>query len=188
MNLMPGVLLRSFVFPLVFIVFSYYAYQVYRGGYVASAFQLLSPLLFVPEFIAGMLYTSAFTAPFAVAAFFVIGKYTDPLTIAIVGGLGSMAADLIILKFFRFIFFGKRSPLSGVREMHWIIKKLRSLSLFRTFAPIIGAFIIASPLPDELGLMILGITKIDTWHASLLLYALDFAGIFVIASIAHNLP
>jgi hypothetical protein len=185
---MPATLMRSFFLPVLFVVFSYFAYRVYQAGFVANLFTLISPLTFVPEFIAGMLYTSALTAPFAVAAFFVIGKYTDPLTLAAVGGLGSMISDLIILKFFRFLFFGKSSPFSGVKEMHWVIKKLRSFSLFRTFAPIIGGIIIASPLPDELGLMILGITKINTWQASLLLYALDFAGIYVIASIAHSLP
>lgn len=180
--------LRTIAFPFIFVAFSYFAYLVYKTGLVANFFELISPLTFVPEFLAGMLYTSALTAPFAVAALFVIGKYNDPLTVAAVAGLGSMVADLIILKFFRFLFFGRKSPLSGIREMHWLIKKLRSLSLFRTFAPVIGGIIIASPLPDELGLMILGITKIDTWHASLLLYILDFVGIFIIASIAYNLP
>jgi hypothetical protein len=174
--------------PLLFLLIAFATYWIYQVGFLTRLMDFVSPLYLVPEFIAGMMYTSFIFAPISVGALFVLARYNDPFVVALVAGAGAMCADLIILKLFRFLVFGKSSPISKNTLLHQIIKSLRGLKLFRTLAPIIGAIVIASPLPDELGLMMLGLSKISTFQASLITYVLNTVGILVIALTAHNLP
>ncbi len=64
------------------------------------------------------------------------------------------------------------------------IRKLFHTPYFAWFIPIIGAVIIASPLPDEIGVSILGISKMKNWKFLLLSFFLNTVGIFIIVTVA----
>lgn len=51
------------------------------------------------------------------------------------------------------------------------------------FVPIIAGFIIASPLPDELGAAIFGMSKIKTHRFIRYSFIFNFIGIFIITSL-----
>jgi uncharacterized membrane protein YdjX (TVP38/TMEM64 family) len=51
--------------------------------------------------------------------------------------------------------------------------------------PIIGALIIISPFPDEIGIGLMGLSKIKKWQFMLISFALNSLGIFIIVALAN---
>ncbi|MBI2022006.1 hypothetical protein HYS93_03990 [Candidatus Daviesbacteria bacterium] len=184
---MQGFIKLVFI-SVIFVLLIFLSLSFYNNGLLEKVLLFLKPFGFLPEFLAGMLYTSFLTAPISVAALFILSRFNSPLVIALVAGLGSMIADLVIFKFFRYLLFGKSSPIASNEIIRAIVKSLRTSKIFRKFAPIIGGIIIASPLPDELGLMVLGVTNIKTGRVALLTYSLNTVGILVISQTASVLP
>lgn len=110
------------------------------------------------SFVAGIFFTSAFTiAPASVALVHIAGA-TDHLTVALWGALGALCGDLILFFFIRDKFAAdlKRSFKPSV--MKHVLRSLH-FGFLKWLSPIIGALIIASPLPDELGIALMGISR-----------------------------
>ncbi len=126
-------------------------------GIIASSKQLE---LF-GSFIAGMFFTSIFTAAPATVVLAEIAQTNSVFWVAFFGGLGAMIGDMVI---FRFV----KNRLST--DILYLLKKSKSerllsifrLRIFRWSVAFLGALVIASPLPDELGLMMLGFSKMKT--------------------------
>lgn len=154
---------------------------------MGQVLDFIQPVAIFPEFVAGIFYAPFLTAPLSVAAIFVLGRLGNPLMVALVAGLGAMVSDLLILKFFRFMIFGKSSPLHENESVKSFIHVLKVSPVFRHFAPAVGAFIIASPLPDEIGLAILGLTNLKFGQLALITFSLNALGIFLIALVAKGL-
>ncbi len=51
--------------------------------------------------------------------------------------------------------------------------------------PFIGAVVIASPLPDEAGISLLGMSKIRPWQFFVVTFALNALGIFIVVTTAN---
>ena len=141
---------------------------------------------FVGSFIAGILFVSVFTVAPATIALGEIAQSNSAITVAIIGGLGALIGDLII---FRFV----RDRVS--QHLFYLIKISKSerlfsifkLRLFRWIIPFVGALIIASPLPDEIGVSMLGLSKMKNSYFILLSFILNSAGILIIGLIAKSL-
>ena len=142
--------------------------------------------IYLGSFIAGIFFTSVFTLAPASIAFGEISKYADPLTIAMWGGLGAMFGDLLLFLFIRDIFVDDLQGLSYFRKLKRFVARPH-LGFFRWLLPIIGALIIASPLPDELGLALLGLSKTKTLYILPIAFCMNFIGIFAIAVVAQHL-
>ncbi|KKW19382.1 MAG: hypothetical protein UY63_C0015G0023, partial [Parcubacteria group bacterium GW2011_GWA2_51_10] len=56
--------------------------------------------------------------------------------------------------------------------------------MFRWAIPFVGALIIASPLPDELGITLMGVSKMRASSLVAISYVMNSLGIAVIAAIA----
>lgn len=142
-------------------------------------------IAFLNSFISGFFFTSIFTTAPAIAA---LGKLslTEPiLTTAFFGGLGAMCGDFIIFRFVRdkvsgHIFELARIRGPGRRFMHLLKRKH-----FRWFTLFLGGIILASPLPDELGLSLLGFSKTKTRPFLLLSFSFNFVGIIIIGLVAR---
>ena len=135
------------------------------------------------SFIAGMFFTSVFTAAPATVVLAQIAQVNSVFLVAFFGGIGAMVGDLVI---FRFI----KNRLS--EDILYLLKKSKSermlsifrLRIFRWSIAFLGALVIASPLPDELGLMMLGFSKIKTSLFIPISFLLNSLGILVIGLIA----
>ncbi len=136
------------------------------------------------SFIVGLFFTSVLTTAPAIVAIAEYSQFVSPLMLALVGAAGAVCGDLLI---FRFV----RSPLA-----HYIVRlashgTLRAIG--RTLSrgplwwvvPALGALVIASPLPDELGLIMMGLSGIRIPQFILLSYVMNVAGIFLIATAAQ---
>lgn len=164
----------------IFILSLAFAWYFLRNGFLNSLIMMVLPLKFVAEFTAGLLYASFLTSPIAIAMIVVLAKSNNPLTLALLAGLGAAVMDLLIIRFLR-------KNLS--QEIDLIARELRFkkinnfLSKWKLdcITPIIGAIIIASPLADELGLLMLGVSKLKYPEIAVLTYILNTAGILLIA-------
>lgn len=110
------------------------------------------------SFVAGIFFTSAFTiAPASVALADLI-EITATGTVILWGALGALCGDLLLFFFIRDRF---ADDLKNSLKPSFVRHILHSfhLGFLKWLAPILGAAIIASPLPDELGLTLMGLSK-----------------------------
>ena len=64
--------------------------------------------------------------------------------------------------------------------------RILSTPYFAWILPVLGAFIIASPFPDEVGIGLMGIARMKNWQFLLLTFMLNSAGIFFIVTLARS--
>lgn len=149
---------------------------------VSSEMKLLAAL------IAGLLYSVFVTVPLAVGAFLSLAHTLPAWQIALWGGLGSGAMDLLLAE-------GVRSPLMnsiltavfGERNMN-ILSKRSPRGFMRYLYALFGAFLIAIPLPtDEEGVAFMGASNLRTWQLWVLTFAADFIGIYLLVSAVNAL-
>ena len=138
-------------------------------------------------FIAGAFFTSIFTTAPAIAALGEISLMQGILVTALFGALGSVVGDLIIFRFVRDRFSEHVSEIlthdSVWRRFHLLLRR----RFFRWFTILVGGFILASPLPDELGVAVLGFSKMRMKYFVLLSFVFNFLGILLIGLIARSI-
>lgn len=126
--------------------------------------------------IAGLFYSSVFTTAPAMVALAHLAKANSVVQTALFGAGGALLGDLIIFKFVRTEIAQNLQQLTTVapdKRFAFIFH----LKLFRWMSPLIGALLIASPLPDELGVFFLGLTKVRTVVFMPLTFIFHFFGI-----------
>lgn len=130
-------------------------------------------------FIAGAMFTSFFTAAPATVMLIEMSDTYSPLLIAFYGAMGSAVGDWIILKVFEEKVGYELLPL--VRKFH-LKTFLRNLKRKknRERTTLLGMLAIASPLPDELGIGLLGIAHLPTVSLLVITYLLNAVGILVL--------
>lgn len=131
----------------------------------------------------GILFAFGFTAPFA-AGFFITLNPTNIWLAGTIGGLGALIADVIIFKFIRVSFNGEFSRLKNtvaMKKTGELIEKSigKRIQLYLMYA--LAGLLIASPLPDEAGvIMLAGLTKIKLGTMMRLSFVLNTAGIIIL--------
>lgn len=141
----------------------------------------LGSLGLVGAFLAGSLYTLSFTIPTSMLMLSILSQTISPVELALVGALGAVITDLTIFRFIRDDLVSELKPLydrfGGDHVTHVFHSKY-----FHWTLPFIGALIIASPLPDEIGVTLLGISKMKTLEFIPISFAMNSVGIFIIVS------
>ena len=159
------------------------AYFVFQIPSVLSFVSSFDSWIYLPVFFGGLLYSAGFTTPIA-TGFFLALNSSDIYTAAFVGGLGALIADMGIFSFMRLSFMDefkllKRNSLikhiiSGIETI--VPKKLRSFLVY-----VLVVIIIASPLPDELGVALLaGFTKVHPYGFAMMSYIGNTLGIYLL--------
>jgi hypothetical protein len=161
-----------------------FAVWLVQTGEIEKLLESIKGLRYVGSIGAGMLFTSVFTTAPSIVILGQIAHTKSILEVALLGGLGAMIGDLII---FRFI----KNDLSGDFKYilaHSKFRRLKILSrarIFRWLVPFLGALVIASPLPDELGLAMLGFSRLKTIYFIPISFTFNFLGILLIGYIAN---
>lgn len=140
---------------------------------------------FVGSFIAGMFFTSIFTTAPAIATLGEIGQVNSIWSTAFFGALGSVVGDLVIFRFVRDRFSDHLHELFKHRKGKHRLAHLFKLRLFRWISFFVGGLIIASPLPDELGISLLGFSKLRLRYFILISFTFNFIGICLIGEVAR---
>jgi len=145
----------------------------------------LGTLGYLGVFVTGFFFVSTFTIAPAAAILFQFAQILDPLPVAVIGGLGAAIGDYIAYRFIRDRLFAELNPLLRALHLYRQINILHS-RYFAWLAPVIGAAIVASPLPDEIGLSLLGLKKINFSRFIVLAFLLNSLGMYIIALAANS--
>jgi hypothetical protein len=151
-----------------------------RIGVIQKFISFTNEIGIVSSFLTGIFFTSIFTIAPAAIALAKISETVDPITVAFWGATGAMLGDLLIFLFIRDAFIEDLRGTIGIRRSRKILSFFH-LGLFRWIAPLLGALIIASPLPDEMGLALLGASNVSTLFLIPIAFVMNFLGIILIA-------
>lgn len=138
----------------------------------------------IGSFIAGIFFTSIFTTAPAIATLGEIAQNQGVVETALWASLGSVVGDMII---FRFVKDRMADHLAEILPHKRGLRRFTRLLKFRFFRYLtffVGGLIIASPLPDELGVSLLGLSKMKEVYFVPLSFVFNFLGIAVIGMIA----
>ncbi|MEK7641949.1 MAG: hypothetical protein AAB365_03060 [Patescibacteria group bacterium] len=138
----------------------------------------------IASFFAGIFFTSAFTLGPASIALTHIASYTPIGVVAFWGGLGALCGDLVLFFFIRDRF---TADLLNVFKPSFVKHIMHSLhfGFLKWLSPVIGALIIASPLPDELGVALLGLSKTRLTVLIPVAFVMNMLGIYLIGWFAQ---
>ncbi|MBI4020830.1 MAG: hypothetical protein HY369_01165 [Candidatus Aenigmarchaeota archaeon] len=170
------------------------------GAVVAAAFlmtaeaalviQSLGSFGYLGALIAGFFFSSALTTVPATASFFILGGILDPFLIALFGAAGAMTADFLLFEVFRYRLshhYGLFDRFRTWKAARRFTRYVRHHAALQYCIPVVGALVIASPLPDELGIAILGSSKYSDRRFLAIAFVMNFLGIFAISSIGRLL-
>lgn len=136
---------------------------------------------YLSALLAGFLFASTFTVAIGGLLLLNLGHSYPPLLIALVAGLGALSSDFVIFSTLRHKIIGHINPVyRKVSGNH--LKKILHTRYFAWSLPVIGAVIMALPLPDELGVSLLSISQIKPWQFLVISYCSHLVGISLVLS------
>jgi len=165
------------------------AYVLYHVG----LFDWLPPLVggygYLTMFLGGLLFSFGFTTPFAIVIFLEMAPTVNPIMGALIAGAGALIADMTIFEFVRFSFNEELHRLKRtlfIRRFRQILDREHTPDRVRVWVLwAIAGTVIASPLPDELGVSILsGFTDVHGKPFAALSYSLNTIGVLIMLMLA----
>lgn len=144
----------------------------------------LGQLEYLGAFIAGTLFVSTFTAATGGLTLLILAQNLPLFPLGVAAGLGALIGDLLI---FRFVRDGLSTEVENIYEKFGgkHLSHLLHTKYFHWTLPLIGALLIASPLPDEVGVSLMGISRMKIHQFMAISFVLNTAGIIVILSLSR---
>ncbi len=132
------------------------------------------------SFVSGVLFSSGIVTPLAIVAIMDSAKEIPLWELSLVGAVGSVCGDLLL---FRFVRSRLVEYILKVSLHPRVLRMGRSIAAgpFWWIGPLLGAVVIASPLPDELGLVMMGLSTIRLSTFIPLALVANIVGIWLIA-------
>lgn len=158
-----------------------------KSGTLESLLRSVQGLGYVGSFVAGIFFTSIFTTAPSVVVLGEIGRFYSPFINALCGAGGAVIGDLIMFRFVRDDFSRHVAELLAHTRVHKRLFALVKMRSFRWVAFVLGGLVIASPLPDELGITLLGLARIKPAWFVVVSFVFNFVGILAIGSFARLL-
>lgn len=137
-------------------------------------------------FVAGMFFTTIFTTAPAMVTLGEISVSQGIVETALWAALGAVIGDMLI---FRFVRYRIKDHLGAIMAHGTGPRRFAQLLHFRFFRYLTffaGGLIIASPLPDELGISLLGLSKMREVYFVPLSFVFNFVGVIAIGVIAAS--
>ena len=174
-------LVRDAIIVVLSIVFATWLYHSGALGAILHATEGFGMLRIL---LVGFFFTSVFTPPLAISAIISLGAIYDPFGIAFFGAFGAMAGDYIMFKFLKSNIADDFDFVLRHTGMKRVVAALHKGHM-RWFFTAVGALIIASPIPDEIGLALMGVSRMPNWLFLPMSYSMNALGILVFASIGN---
>lgn len=156
---------------------------IVRLGILQDVVNVISEAKLLAAFIAGIFFTSAFTIAPAAIILAGLAAHTPIFPFAFWGACGALVGDLTIFIFVRDRFADDIIDILKITKA----KKLTHFfhkGFFRWLSPVIGAVIIASPLPDEIGITMMGFSKTKMALLIPISFTMNFIAVLIVASFA----
>lgn len=162
------------------------AFAVYIAEFgLAERFISLFDSEIIAAFLSGMLFTSFFTTAPAIVLLGKLSESVDTVLLVAVGGFAAMLGDMLLFWFVKDRIADDLRYLVAPAQAKKIHRAFHS-KLLRHLTPFLGLLIIASPLPDEMGIALLGLYKIKTKRFLLASFIANAFGILIIALVARS--
>lgn len=141
-------------------------------------------------FVAGFFMSISFTAAFGLAALIEMAPYADPLVAVPVAAMGALCADAFLFSFLR---FSVEDEIQKLREstagkiLRGLLHHQKMPSKLREYILLsVAGLVIASPLPDELGVSMLSASHdVQPRKFVLFCYVVNAFGIWLIVMAAR---
>ena len=154
--------------------------------FIKNVINNIGDLGYLGAFIAGIFFVSTFTVAPAGVILFYLAKEMNVLEVALLAGLGAVVGDYIIFRFLKDKVFEEIKPVF-IKFGGSYLSHLLATPYFTWLTPVLGAIIIASPFPDEIGIGLMGASKINKWQFLALTFILNSLGILLIILFAGTL-
>lgn len=132
---------------------------------------------YLSTFLAGSLFASTFTVAAGALIIASLAPSLNPFLLVITAALGAVATDFAIFRLVRRQAESHVSPIYHLFPHHHHLKKILHTRFFGWTLPVVGAIILASPLPDELGISLMGLSEIKNRQFFLISYLSHTFGI-----------
>lgn len=158
-----------------------------KGEMLESIFNATRHTRIIGTLISGIFFTSAITTAPAVVALGHFARANSILFTAFIGALGAVAGDLIIFRFVKDRISDDLTYIFNRLPRHERLRAIFERRLFHWLTLFLGVLIIALPLPDELGIALMGISKTRTSFFAPISFIMNFIGILVIGIVAKSI-
>jgi|SRR3989344_7912863 len=163
------------------------AFTVYliQSDLIAEAVEHIAQFGIIGSFIEGFFFTSMLTTAPAIVAIYESAAFVPAWELALVGGIGAVCGDLLVFRFVqsRLVEHILRAALH--ERLMKIGTRIAAGPLW-WLGPLFGALVIASPLPDEIGLLMMGLSSIRLVQFVPLVFIANAGGIYLIALAAQR--
>jgi uncharacterized membrane protein YdjX (TVP38/TMEM64 family) len=160
------------------------AYGLFSNDHIQSFFHSLGELGYLSALFGGMLFAFGFGAPFGVGILATIADNVNIIVGSIVGGVGALLSDYLLFRFIRVTFNDeierfRNSKVFGLFHGLLLRKIPPKISFYISMG--IAGIVIASPLPDEIGVaMLAGLTTVRDRTFAVISFALNTLGILAV--------
>lgn len=137
-------------------------------------------------FIAGLMSVSMFTTAPALVLLTAITQHSTTWQLVLVASLGSILGDWIIIKFLEDEVASEMKPILRRYHILPVIRKFRR-SKSRWLISLLGAIVLALPLPDEFGIALMDISHFKRKHLLIVCFILNTIGIYVLVVTSKSL-
>ncbi len=152
---------------------------VAQAAVSSSAGMIIATLLF------GAMYSSVLTVTPATVGLVALAHAGVPVALlAVVGGFGATLSDISLFQIIKFGFIDELITYFQ-RHSQGAFSRLFRIKLFKLLLVVIGALTIATPIPDEIGLAMMGIGKAKIRTVALIGFVFNTLGIMVIGLLAR---
>ena len=138
-------------------------------------------------FLSGMLFASTFTVATGGLLLISLANTLNPLGLIFASAIGAVTADVLIFYFVKDNVADEVTPIYEKFLAHHHLKKILHTRYFSWTLPVLGALIIASPLPDELGVSLMGISAMTFGKFALISFFSHTIGMISLILLAGTL-
>jgi len=142
---------------------------------------------YIGAFLSGMFFVSTFTVATSALVLFMLAETLPPFMLAGIAGIGAVVGDLLI---FRFVQQSLRKEVIEIWSRIDCKKRIQRAMFSRStkwILPVLGAMIIASPFPDEIGISLMGLSRMQPAQFIIISYILNTLGIFSMVYVSRFL-
>jgi hypothetical protein len=171
----------------LFIISVILVYVFFSGLLYEPLHSALVYIGYFGTFLAGLLYPYALTSAVGTGILLILAKEQSLLLAGVIAGVGALISDIILFFFVKHGFSDEVEKLSKepvVRTVNRLIPDSVRAYLLGVFASIL----IASPLPTEMGILLMAsIKNMSIKKFIILVYILHASAIFIILLIGRNI-
>lgn len=151
---------------------------------VSAILNIIEHTGYFGAFVTGILTVSFFTTVPAFVLLLGLAQVLDPVALAIVAGAGAMVGDWLLMMFFEDRIVRELRPLLQRLHIRRTVNSLRRR--YTSWILLVGgAIALATPIPDEIGVALLGISRFQQRYLLIICFTLNTLGILGIVLAAR---